>query len=110
MAYPKRFAYISVLFIYDFYGEYFNTLNVIIDIIRDAEYNQNMFYLARDENAMGEIRMIYTCDKCHFIFRRAGEVDVCPDCGKVAIREANKDEEKEFRKNLNEQHDKNIKR
>ena len=44
--------------------------------------------------------MIYTCDKCHFIFERVGEVSTCPDCGKDAIREANEAEKEEFRKNL----------
>ena len=44
--------------------------------------------------------MIYTCDKCHFTFERAGDVDACPDCGKVAIREADEDEKTDYKRNL----------
>ncbi len=43
--------------------------------------------------------MIYTCDKCHFIFERVGEVTSCPDCGKAAVREANEAERAEYHKN-----------
>ena len=32
--------------------------------------------------------MIYVCDKCRFVFERIGKVDICPNCGKDAIREA----------------------
>jgi len=42
--------------------------------------------------------MIYTCDKCRFIFERVGEVDACPDCGKEDIREADETEKEEFQK------------
>lgn len=42
--------------------------------------------------------MIYTCDKCHFIFERAGTVDACPDCGKPTIREADEREQVEYKK------------
>ncbi|MDR1321474.1 MAG: SseB family protein [Gracilibacteraceae bacterium] len=42
--------------------------------------------------------MIYTCDKCRFIFERTGQVDSCPDCGKPSIREATPNEREEFRK------------
>ena len=44
--------------------------------------------------------MVYTCDKCHFVFERVGPVDVCPDCGKPIVREATEPEREEFRKNL----------
>ena len=40
--------------------------------------------------------MIYVCDACHFLFKRVGEVEQCPDCGKYSIRNANRDEIAEF--------------
>ena len=44
--------------------------------------------------------MIYTCEKCHFIFERAGAVVVCPNCGKADnIREATEPERKKHRAN-----------
>jgi len=43
--------------------------------------------------------MIYTCNSCRFTFQRAGEVEECPDCGKLAVREATKKEKEEYRKN-----------
>jgi uncharacterized Zn finger protein (UPF0148 family) len=46
--------------------------------------------------------MIYVCDKCRFFFERAGEIDACPGCGKAAVREADKTEQAEYRKNLQE--------
>jgi len=49
--------------------------------------------------------MIYACDHCRFIFNRAGEVSVCPNCGKPAVREASKDEKEEYKRTL----DKNTK-
>lgn len=42
--------------------------------------------------------MIYTCNICHFIFERIGEIDQCPDCGKKNIREANDEEKENYRK------------
>jgi len=43
--------------------------------------------------------MIYTCNHCHFTFRRAGETEICPDCGKFTVREATKEEIDEYIKN-----------
>ena len=43
--------------------------------------------------------MIYTCNVCRFTFRRSGEVDACPDCGKQSVREATDKEKDEYRKN-----------
>lgn len=40
--------------------------------------------------------MIYACDACHFLFRRVGEPEQCPDCGKYSIRAANEKEIEEF--------------
>ena len=40
--------------------------------------------------------MIYVCDTCRFIFKRVGEPEQCPDCGKYNIREANEEEIAEF--------------
>ena len=36
--------------------------------------------------------MVYICENCHFSFERVGEVENCPDCGKMAIREADEEE------------------
>ena len=43
--------------------------------------------------------MIYTCDKCRFIFERVGEVGACPNCGKPSIREADEPERDKYKKN-----------
>ena len=43
--------------------------------------------------------MIYTCNSCRFTFRRSGEVENCPDCGKPNVREATEKEKAEYRKN-----------
>ena len=40
--------------------------------------------------------MIYACDACHFLFKRVGEPEQCPDCGKYSIRVANDNEIEEF--------------
>ena len=40
--------------------------------------------------------MIYACDACHFLFKRVGEPEQCPDCGKYSIRLANEEEKIEF--------------
>lgn len=40
--------------------------------------------------------MIYACDACHFLFKRVGEPEQCPDCGKYSIRPANEAEKIEF--------------
>lgn len=41
-------------------------------------------------------QMIYVCDACHFLFKRVGEPEQCPDCGKYSIRTANEEEIAEF--------------
>ena len=46
--------------------------------------------------------MIYTCNVCHFTFKRSGDVESCPDCGKPAVREATDDEKNEYIKYRNE--------
>ena len=43
--------------------------------------------------------MIYTCHHCRFTFRRTGLVEICPDCGKPAVREATDKEKEEYKKN-----------
>ena len=48
------------------------------------------------------IRMIFTCDKCQFIFSRVEQPEQCPDCGKYAIRKANEAEKQEYKKRLKE--------
>ena len=45
---------------------------------------------------------IYICDKCGFIFKRTGECNQCPDCGKNFVREASSDEKIEFEKRQRE--------
>lgn len=47
--------------------------------------------------------MIYKCQReyCGFLFSRAGEPDVCPDCGSHAIRPATLSEQREYEDNLN---------
>ncbi len=46
--------------------------------------------------------MIYCCNACRFLFERTGEVNQCPDCGKLHIREATEEEKKEFEMLKNE--------
>lgn len=43
--------------------------------------------------------MIYTCNHCRFTFYRTNMVEICPDCGKPAVREATKKEKEEYKKN-----------
>ena len=43
--------------------------------------------------------MIYTCNSCHFTFKWSGKIEACPDCGKLAVREATEKEKDEYRKN-----------
>jgi len=40
--------------------------------------------------------MIYVCEKCRFIFERVGNIDQCPDCGNINIRQANEEETKKY--------------
>jgi len=46
--------------------------------------------------------MIYKCHRknCGFLFSRAEEPDVCPDCGSQAIRPATPSEQREYEDNL----------
>ena len=46
--------------------------------------------------------MIFTCDKCHFIFSRSVEPEQCPDCGKYAVRKAYEAECQEYEERLKE--------
>jgi len=43
--------------------------------------------------------MIYTCNVCFFTFKRVGQTENCPDCGKPAVRAATTEEKEEFLKN-----------
>jgi len=43
--------------------------------------------------------MIYSCDKCRFVFERINDVIECPNCGKSAVRKAEKLEQEEYLKN-----------
>jgi uncharacterized Zn finger protein (UPF0148 family) len=47
--------------------------------------------------------MIYCCEICHFLFKRVGTVDACPDCGKSSVREATDDEREEFNRRQDNQ-------
>lgn len=40
--------------------------------------------------------MIYTCDACKFVFAAEDTDGQCPDCGKIAVRPATKDEIAEY--------------
>ena len=40
--------------------------------------------------------MIYACNECLFLFEADQEPERCPDCGKVAVREATQSEVEEF--------------
>lgn len=46
--------------------------------------------------------MIFTCDKCHFLFSRTVQPEQCPDCGKYAVHEANEAERQEYEEHLKE--------
>ena len=48
--------------------------------------------------------MIYVCGKCRFAFERVGEPERCPDCGALAIHEANDHEQQEYRRTQEELH------
>ena len=50
--------------------------------------------------------MLYTCEKCKFIFESDKENIVqCPECGKLKVRPANKEEIKEFQDRVLEDDD-----
>jgi rRNA maturation endonuclease Nob1 len=46
--------------------------------------------------------MIYTCDKCLYTFSKKAKPEVCPDCGKPAVREATRKEKEEYKRNRKE--------
>lgn len=52
------------------------------------------------------IKMIYTCDNCHFLFKRVSQPEQCPDCGKYAIRVATEREQQEYHERLEKMQDK----
>ena len=56
-----------------------------------------MGYSARISQVM---KMIFVCDKCHFLFSRTKEPEQCPDCGKYAIRPADEAEQNEYKERL----------
>ena len=43
--------------------------------------------------------VVYMCMKCQFCFERSGEVDLCPDCGAMNVRETTDKEAAEYRRN-----------
>ena len=52
--------------------------------------------------------MIYVCEKCHFTFERVGNIEQCPDCGKMNIRQAKEDEIKNYHEIKEEFHITNL--
>ena len=44
----------------------------------------------------GGRKMIYICRECKFLFESNEEVDRCPDCGKMAVQEADEKEKTEY--------------
>ena len=46
------------------------------------------------------MEMIFTCDRCRFIFRREKEPEQCPNCGKPTVREADQAERLEYEARL----------
>jgi uncharacterized Zn finger protein (UPF0148 family) len=42
--------------------------------------------------------MIYVCNKCDFLFERTGEADICPNCEKDSVREANEIEQAKYQR------------
>ena len=42
---------------------------------------------------------LYTCEKCHYIFRSPLLPYSCPDCGKNNVREATEREKQEYHRN-----------
>lgn len=42
------------------------------------------------------IGIIFTCDNCGFSFSQSSASEQCPDCGKSAVRPANRVEQEEF--------------
>ena len=52
---------------------------------------------------------VYICGKCLFLFERTGEVQACPDCGRLNIRYASDEDASEYLKNRAELNDKGSK-
>ena len=52
--------------------------------------------------------MIYVCEKCHFTFERVGNIEQCPDCGKMNIRQAKEEEIKKYLEIKDEFHKMNL--
>lgn len=48
------------------------------------------------------MEIIYTCDSCRYIFEAEAGCNQCPDCGKLQIRPANDDEQREYLKRKDE--------
>lgn len=44
----------------------------------------------------------YTCDSCRFTFECAEDAESCPDCGKLNIRAATREEIADYRRNREE--------
>ncbi len=44
--------------------------------------------------------MIYICKNCKFLFERVGETELCPDCGKKTVQEANEQEKAEYKERI----------
>ena len=49
--------------------------------------------------------MLYACDAWHYLFESSQPETQCPDCGKIAVREATPDEAEEYQKQLSENMD-----
>ncbi len=49
----------------------------------------------------------YHCECCNFTFKREGDVDCCPDCGKKEVREAKQWEIEEFKKDHQQEEQEN---
>lgn len=45
---------------------------------------------------MKEIKSYFTCTVCQYTFISDGEVERCPDCGKLQVRIATEDEVKSY--------------
>jgi len=52
--------------------------------------------------------MIYTCNYCRFTFRRSGNIEECPDCGRLSVREATEKEKEEYLENHGKEENGNV--
>jgi uncharacterized Zn finger protein (UPF0148 family) len=58
-----------------------------------------LFGILCDISLEGGIRLaVYLCSKCLFAFERTGQVENCPDCGNINVREADAKETAEYRR------------